>query len=60
MNTRRVLQFVASVALGAAVAVPGVVSANDEVMALSQDPNNWVMWGRTYDGTRYSPLDQIN
>jgi PQQ-dependent dehydrogenase (methanol/ethanol family) len=47
-------------ALGAAVAVPSVVSANDEVMALSQDANNWVMWGRTYDGTRYSPLDQIN
>ena len=40
--------------------IPGVASANDELMALSQDPNNWVMWGRTYDGSRYSPLDQIN
>ena len=60
MNVRKLMQLAASVVLGAAVAVPGVVSANDEVMALSQDPNNWVMWGRTYDGTRYSPLDQIN
>ena len=57
---RRLLTTVASLVLGAAVAVPGVVSANDEVMALSQDPNNWVMWGRTYDGQRYSPLNEIN
>ena len=60
MKIQRLLNVVASVALGAAVALPGVVSANDEVMALSQDPNNWVMWGRTYDGQRYSPLNQIN
>ena len=60
MIFRKLLLFIASMALGAAVAVPSVVSANDEVMALSQDANNWAMWGRTYDGTRYSPLDQIN
>ena len=60
MIFRRLLLFIASMALGAAVAVPSVVSANDEVMALSQDANNWVMWGRTYDGTRYSPLNEIN
>ena len=60
MLVRKLLMFTASMALGAAVAVPGVVSANDEVMALSQDANNWVMWGRTYDGQRYSPLNQIN
>ena len=60
MRTKRLLTFIASLALGAAVAVPSTVSANDEVMALSQDANNWAMWGRTYDGTRYSPLNQIN
>ena len=60
MRFRKLLMFIASTTLGAAVAVPGVVSANDEVMALSQDANNWAMWGRTYDGQRYSPLDQIN
>ena len=60
MIFRRVLLFIASMTLGAAVAVPGVVSANDEVMALSQNPDNWAMWGRTYDGQRYSPLNQIN
>ena len=60
MKIQRFLNVVASIALGAAVALPSAVSANDEVMALSQDPNNWVMWGRTYDGQRYSPLNQIN
>ena len=60
MRFKKILMFVASTTLGAAVALPGVVSANDEVMALSQDANNWAMWGRTYDGQRYSPLDQIN
>ena len=57
---KKLLPLVGSIAVGAAIAVPGVASANDEVMALSQDANNWVMWGRTYDGSRYSPLDQIN
>lgn len=60
MSIRRLLPLIASIALGAAVAVPGVVSANDDVMALTKNPNNWAMWGRTYDGTRYSPLAQIN
>ena len=60
MRFRKLMMFIASTTLGAAVALPGVVSANDEVMALSQDANNWAMWGRTYDGQRYSPLDQIN
>ena len=60
MKIRRLLNAAASIALGVAIAVPGVVSANEELMALSQDPDNWVMWGRTYDGQRYSPLNQIN
>ena len=57
---KKLIPIVGGIALGMAVGVPSVVSANDEVMALSQDANNWVMWGRTYDGSRYSPLNQIN
>lgn len=34
--------------------------ANDELIKLQDDPNQWVMWGGDYSGTRYSPLDQIN
>ena len=57
---KKLLPLVGSIAVGAALGVPGVASANAELMALSENPNNWVMWGRTYDGSRYSPLDQIN
>jgi PQQ-dependent dehydrogenase (methanol/ethanol family) len=60
MSIKRLLPLIASITLGAAVAVPGVISANDDVMALTKNPNNWAMWGRTYDGARYSPLAQIN
>jgi PQQ-dependent dehydrogenase (methanol/ethanol family) len=34
--------------------------ANDGVMKLTKDPNNWAIWGGDYAGTRYSKLDQIN
>ncbi|MEZ9523044.1 methanol/ethanol family PQQ-dependent dehydrogenase [Enterovibrio norvegicus] len=34
--------------------------ANDELLKLQDDPNQWVMWGANYAGTRYSSLDQIN
>ena len=57
---RTLLSYALSVVLSVVVAQPSVVSANDNVEALSQDPDNWTMWGRTYDGSRYSPLDQIN
>ena len=34
--------------------------ANDELLELQKDPNQWVMWGGDYNGNRYSELDQIN
>ncbi len=39
---------------------PAASQANDELIKLQEDPNQWVMWGANYAGTRYSPLDQIN
>ncbi len=33
--------------------------ANDDVLKLSADPNNWVIQSGDYAGTRYSKLDQI-
>ncbi|MBV7298896.1 methanol/ethanol family PQQ-dependent dehydrogenase [Enterovibrio paralichthyis] len=39
---------------------PAASQANDELIKLQDDPNQWVMWGANYAGTRYSPLDQIN
>ena len=29
-------------------------------MKAAADPNNWPMYGRGYDNTRFSPLSQIN
>jgi len=38
----------------------GVASANDELIKLSKDPNQWVMPADDYANTRYSELNQIN
>src|ERR1700732_1489888 len=38
----------------------GTASANDELIKLSKDPNQWVMPTGNYANTRYSELNQIN
>ncbi|UEM02273.1 methanol/ethanol family PQQ-dependent dehydrogenase [Skermanella rosea] len=43
-----------------ALITAGTAYANDEVMKLQKDPNNWAMQLGDYSGKRYSPLDQIN
>jgi len=43
----------------ACIATAGSAYANDEVMKLQKDPNNWAMQLGDYSGKRYSPLDQI-
>jgi PQQ-dependent dehydrogenase (methanol/ethanol family) len=53
------LELSAYVIAAAAVATSGV-SANEELIKLSQNPNNWAMPGLTYDLQRYSHLKQIN
>lgn len=46
---------------GAVLAVPsGFAVANDELIKLQTDPNQWVMPAANYSGTRYSALNQIN
>ncbi len=42
------------------IALPGIAGANDELLKLQEDDSQWVMPGKNYAGTRYSPLDQIN
>ena len=44
--------------VSAALAAPAW--ANDSVMKLTSDPNNWAMQTGDYANTRYSKLDQIN
>jgi lanthanide-dependent methanol dehydrogenase len=40
--------------------VAGAADANDELIKLSKDPNQWVMPAGDYANTRYSTLNQIN
>jgi lanthanide-dependent methanol dehydrogenase len=45
---------------GAALLANGAAFANDELIALSKDPKQWVMPTGDYANRRYSQLDQIN
>ena len=42
------------------MAMPPLAQANEQLEQMSQNPNQWVMPGRTYDINRHSPLKQIN
>jgi len=47
--------------VAAAVALPlSTALANDELIKLQKDPNQWVMPTGDYANQRYSQLDQIN
>jgi len=53
--------FLYTACLGAAaVCAAGPVSANDELLKMSQNPKDWVMPTGDYANTRYSKLNQIN
>ena len=62
MNLRMCLRRLGSVPVAVCVAlgVSAAAVANDELLKMQDDPNQWVMWGGNYAGTRYSELDQIN
>jgi PQQ-dependent dehydrogenase (methanol/ethanol family) len=55
-NLSRSLSILGAVSALAA----GSAYANDDLIKMSQNPNDWVMPSRTYDAQRYSPLKQIN
>ena len=44
----------------AVVAVPAVGQANEELLKLQKDPNQWAMPNGDYSANRYSELTQIN
>ena len=47
-------------ALCAAIALSVPATANESIIKLSSDPNNWAQPAGDYANTRYSKLDQIN
>jgi len=52
--------FKTSLIASAVLALPGVALANQELLKLQDDPNQWVHPSGNYNGNRYSKLDQIN
>ncbi len=59
---RGTVRFWFSVVLGLLLLTPlgTAARADDSLESMAQDPNQWVMPGRDYSLTRYSPLKQIN
>ena len=49
-----------AICLGFAGIPPGAVMADEALEQAAAKPDNWAMYGRGYDNTRYSPLDRIN
>ena len=43
-----------------AVALASAQVPYDRLVKADSDPGNWLMYSRTYDSQRFSPLDQIN
>lgn len=60
MHTRSVRSWKWSIAFGFALTLPAAVLANDSLMQMASNPNQWVMPTGDYTGQRYSALDQIN
>ncbi len=61
MRARHVPTFTRLAALAAAtVAINASANANEALQRASQDPGQWLMYGRTYDHARFSPLKDIN
>jgi len=61
---KKTLSFAMSIALAAlataAVAQVKTFSSVTPAMLLNPGPDDWLMYSRTYDAQRYSPLNQIN
>ena len=60
MTTNRKVLLGCTVMMGLAALAPVPASANDELLRLQGDKNQWVMPTGNYANQRYSALDQIN
>ena len=45
-------RLIATISITLVLMLPGVSSANTELMQLMSNPNNWASWGGDYAGTR--------
>jgi alcohol dehydrogenase (cytochrome c) len=56
----RKLTLLSSAAFATGMLIGFATVGATNARAQAADPNGWAMYGRGYDNTRYSPLDQIN
>ena len=49
-----------SLAAAIVMAAPSASLANDKLVELAKDPQNWVMTGRDYNANNYSKSTEIN
>ena len=60
-KSRTPVAMIAAAALGTvSLCAQGLPVTYDRLVKAGSEPANWLMYSRTYDGARYSPLDQIN
>ena len=59
MTDTRTGRLLAGVALSIGL-LAGAAHANESAMKAASDPNGWGMYSKGYDGTRFSPLKEIN
>lgn len=52
--------FVAFVVAAAALSAQGLPVTNQRLLDADDEPGNWLTYSRTYNGWRFSPLDQIH
>jgi PQQ-dependent dehydrogenase (methanol/ethanol family) len=55
---RRTVGFALAVGVTAALSFPAL--ANDALIKASKEPGSWVIYGRDYANTHYSPLKDVN
>jgi PQQ-dependent dehydrogenase (methanol/ethanol family) len=64
--TRPLFRFIAAALVAALAAATGVIAQRPPFVPVSQEmllkpsPDDWLMYSRTYDAQRFSPLKQIN
>ena len=59
MNCTRRVSILAALLLGAS-AGPAMAQKSDDLVKANQNAREWMLYGRTYDNQRFSPLTQVS
>jgi alcohol dehydrogenase (cytochrome c) len=59
MTSRRMHRLLGAAALAGSMALPAAAQTSLDLAAADQNRGEWLLYGRTYDNQRFSPLTQI-